>query len=382
MSSSRWRVLGAICVAASVLTGCAPTSLPGADLADTSPTPPRATPDPIYWLSLEQRVGQLFMVGSSASGAEGITQALVHDRFVGSVFLYGRSAGGVDATATVVDALTAQSAGNIPVFVATDQEGGYVQVLSGPGFSTMPSGVRQGEMTPDVLAAQAAVWGSELAAAGVNVNLAPVADIVPGPGSGNRPIAGFRRQYGYDQSTVETYAGAFVDGMTAAGVASTLKHFPGLGYVTGNTDEVANVTDTTIGPDHANVLCFATLIDDGAPFVMMSSAVYSQIDPSAPAVFSPTVVALLRDTLGFEGIIITDDMSGAAQIRQWTPAERAVLSIQAGVDIVLVSRSPGTTNEMLDAVIAKAKAEPEFAALVDEAARRVVVQKVLLGIGR
>lgn len=380
MLPTRWRVLTAAAgLAAAVLAGCAPT-VPVATHVDEGPPPERATPDPIYWLSLEQRVGQLFMVGSSALTPEAATKALVHDRFVGSVFLYGRSAAGVEATATVVRALTRQSAGNIGVFVATDQEGGYVQVLSGPGFSAMPSGVRQGEMDAAALTTAAQKWGSELAAAGVNVNLAPVADIVQGQGSGNRPIAGFRREYGYDQTSVATHAGAFVTGMTAAGVSSTLKHFPGLGYVRGNTDETANVTDTTIGPEHANVQCFGTLIDAGAPFVMMSSAVYAKIDPTLPAVFSPTVVDLLREPLGFEGIVMTDDMSGAAQVAKWTPAERAVLAIEAGVDMVLVARSPATTHEMIDAVIARAKADPAFATLVDNAARRIVVQKAMVGV--
>ena len=179
MAGSRWRAIAVVLVAASVVVGCSSAESDDLYAADDSPTEARATPDPIYWLTLEQRVGQLFMVGTSASRAEGVTQALVRDRFVGSVFLYGRSAGGVAATASVVGSLTDKSAGNIPMFVATDQEGGYVQVLSGPGFSAMPSGVRQGEMTPVALAAQAEVWGAQLAAAGVNVNLAPVADVVP-----------------------------------------------------------------------------------------------------------------------------------------------------------------------------------------------------------
>lgn len=379
MLSARWRVFTAAFLAATVLVGCAPP-VEERTRTEEGLQPERATPDPIYWLSLEQRVGQLFMVGSSALGPEGATQSLVHDRFVGSVFLYGRSAGGVDATAAVVGALTTQYAGNIGVFVATDQEGGYVQVLSGPGFSAMPSGVKQGEMDPAALERAAEQWGNELAAAGVNVNLAPVADIVPSPNSGNRPIAGFRREYGYDQASVEGHAAAFSAGMRAAGVTPTLKHFPGLGYVTGNTDETANVVDTTIGPDHANVQCFANLIGEGSPFVMMSSAIYAQIDPEAPAVFSPVAIDLLRDELAFDGVIITDDMSGAAQVSQWTPAERAILAIEAGVDIVLVARSPATTNEMLDAVIARAKVNPAFAALVDTAARRVVAQKAELGL--
>ena len=110
--------------------------------------------------------------------------------------------------------------------------------------------------------------------------------------------------------------------------------------------------------------------------VMMSSAIYAQLDPSAPAVFSPAVVTgLLRDELGFDGVIMTDDLSGATQVAAWSPADRAILAIGAGCDIVLVSRTPTVAAEMIDAVVAKAKSEPEFADLVDAAARRVLASK-------
>jgi len=297
------------------------------------------------------------------------------------VFLSGRSSAGVVATAGVVTALGAENPGGIPLFVATDQEGGQVQVLSGPGFSAIPTARTQGKMDTAALADASRVWGDELLAAGINVNLAPVGDIVTGPNSNNQPIAHFRREYGYDAATVSAQAGAFMQGMTAAGVSSTLKHFPGLGLVQGNTDVAASVTDTVTASDSPSVEAFGSLIAAGAPIVMMSSAVYALIDPSAPAVFSPTVVGLLRNDLGFVGIIITDDVSGAAAVQAWSPADRAILAIQAGVDIVLVVHSAGVLDEMVDAVVAKATDDPAFAELVDAAARRVILQKIIVGAG-
>ena len=383
MAPSRWRSPVAIGALVLALTGCvapAPAPPPEPSSADAAALEVSTPVSVLDGLTLEQRVGQLFMVGSSAKVAEPATVAAVRDRFVGSVFLSGRSSAGVAATATVVAALTAENPGGIPLFVATDQEGGQVQVLSGPGFSDIPTARTQGKMDPAALAAVSQVWGAELAAAGVNVNLAPVGDIVTGPNSNNQPIAHFRREYGYDAATVSAHAGAFVQGMTAAGVSSTLKHFPGLGYVTGNTDTVATVVDTVTQADGATVQTFGALIDAGAPVVMMSSAVYALIDPTAPAVFSPIVVGLLRTSLGFVGVIITDDLSGASAVEAWTPGDRAVLAIQAGVDIVLVVHSPAMLAEMIDAVVAKAATDPAFAALVDAAARRVLLQKIVVGI--
>jgi beta-N-acetylhexosaminidase len=382
MAPLRWRNPVAAGVLLLLLAGCgAPAAESVSSNDGTPPSVAVAAPSILDGLTLEQRVGQLFMVGSSAKFADPATVAAVRDRFVGSVFLSGRSSAGSVATAGVVTALGAENPVGIPLFVATDQEGGQVQVLSGPGFSAIPTARTQGKMDTAALAESARAWGAELLSAGVNLNLAPVGDIVTGPNSSNQPIARFRREYGYDAATVSAQAGAFVHGMSAAGVSSTLKHFPGLGYVQGNTDVVASVTDTVTGSNSPSVASFGALINAGAPVVMMSSAIYSLIDPAAPAVFSPTVVSLLRTDLGFVGIIITDDLSGAAAVQAWSPADRAILAIQAGVDIVLVVHSAGILAEMMDAVVAKAADDPEFAALVDAAARRVLLQKIIVGAG-
>ena len=368
----------ALATASISLVGCGVQPVPTPSPTASSPSPtPSPTADPLAGMTLQERVGQLFMVGTPADTVGSDAMSAVVDRHVGSIFLSGRSDAGTDATAGIVAQFT--GAASEPLFVATDQEGGQVQVLSGPGFSEMPSALDQGGMAPGDLQASAATWGAELKSAGVNLNLAPVADVVTGPDSTNQPIASYDREFGYDAATVQSHAQAFVDGMHAAGVTSTVKHFPGLGYVGGNTDDTAGVTDTVVSP--TNVQVFGPLIDGGAPVVMVSSAIYSLIDPSAPACFSPAVVTkLLRGTLGFDGLVLTDDLSGATQVQAWSPADRAILSIEAGADIVLVTRIPTVAPEMIDAVVAKAQDDPAFAALVDAAARRVVEQKTTLGL--
>ena len=122
------------------------------------------------------------------------------------------------------------------LFIATDQEGGLVQRLRGPGFSTIPSGVQQGSIDPATLQADARVWGGQLRQAGVNVNLAPVLDTVPAGSGPNPPIGDLDRQYGSTPAAVTSHGLAFLDGMTAAGIDATVKHFPGLGRTSGNTD--------------------------------------------------------------------------------------------------------------------------------------------------
>lgn len=109
---------------------------------------------------------------------------------------------------------------------------------------------------------------------------------------------------------------------------------------------------------------------------MVSSAIYSAIDSSAPATFSSVVVTdMLRGDLGFTGVVITDDVSAAVQVDAWTPAERAVQAVKAGCDIVLASADATMAADMAEALIAEAQADPAFAQRVDESATRVISLK-------
>lgn len=373
--------------------GCAaqPAPTPPPTTSAPAPTPtPTPTADPLAALSLEQRVGQLFMVGTDVSSATPATVSAITDRHAGSIFLHGRTTAGAASVAALVAQFTALApaasaaptgtgpTGGVRLWVATDQEGGEVQVLRGPGFSDMPYAIRQADLPDDQLQAQAQQWGGELAAAGVDVNLAPVADIVTSQATrfDNPPIGALGRQYGYDAATVAAKAGAFAAGMRASGILPVFKHFPGLGHVTANTDTTANVVDTTVTADGPDVSVYGDLTSAGASAVMVSTAIYQNIDPSAPAVFSPKVVGLVRSQVGFDGVVFSDDLSAAVAAQAWSPADRAVRALSAGVDVVLVSADPTVYPAMYDAVLAKAQSDPAFAKLVDAAAARVVAAKL------
>ena len=219
--------------------------------------------------------------------------------------------------------------------------------------------------------ASARTWGKELADVGVNMNLAPVADLVDiaRPAS-NEPIGRWGREYGHDAATVSSQAGAFAEGMQASMVIPTYKHFPGLGRVKDNTDTSAGVVDstTTRSADTAVSVIFGAAIAAGAPVIMVSSATYSLIDPSAPAVFSD----MLRREMGFSGVVITDDVSAAVQVQDVSAGDRAVRAIRAGCDLVLASADPTVAADMVKALIATARSDPAFAARVDESATRLL----------
>jgi beta-N-acetylhexosaminidase len=329
-------------------------------------------------MPLAARVGQLLMVGVPATGAsDAALRQLAHYR-VGGVILTGRSNTGAAATAALTARVRAAVQG-VPPLVATDQEGGAVQVLKGPGFDRLPSARSQGQLTPATLQARARTWGGQLRAAGVRVDLAPVADTVPA-GAVNPPIGYFGRQYGSDPATVAGHVAAFAAGLADAGVVPTVKHFPGLGRVTANTDVSSGVTDPTTTSTDPYLGPFRTAIRSGHPFVMMSSAVYARIDPARPAAFSPTVVTgLLRRGLHFDGVVVSDDLGAARQVRAVRVGERAVRFIAAGGDLVLTV-SPATVPDMVTALYDRAVRDPAFRTLVDRSAARILLAKQRLGL--
>lgn len=367
------------------LAGCVPEPAPApTPTASQTPTPtPTATPtpDPLAGMSVEDKVGQMFMVGTSVDGADPTTLAAVRDDHIGGIFLHGRSDAGVQATADLVTGFTSVVAPGQPeLFIATDQEGGTVQVLSGPGFDRLPSAVEQGGQDDATLRSNAAVWGAQLAQTGVNMNLAPVADVVTSPetAQSNPPIGELAREYGYDGATVAAKVGAFAQGMRDGGILPTLKHFPGLGHVSENTDTRTGVTDDVVTADGPDVGVYSTVLPQGPAVVMVSTAFYARLDPNAPAAFSPAVVAVLRDTVGFDGVVTVDDLSAARQVQPWSPADRATLAVDAGIDLLLVSADSSVYPEMRQAVLARAQSDPAFAEKVDAAVTRILAQKAAM----
>jgi beta-glucosidase-like glycosyl hydrolase len=327
----------------------------------------------------QARIAQLFVVGVPLSDlASG--DALARSG-VGGLFLSGRST----ASATALGAVTARWAAAAPgprPWVAADQEGGQVQTLSGPGFARLPTATAQGALPAAQLGVLAHSMGRSLHTAGVTLDLAPVADVVPaGTAATNGPIGVFARQYGSTPAAVGAAAGTVVAGLADAGVQATVKHFPGLGRVTGNTDTTATVVDGTTTADDPQVALFGTLAREPAvPFVMVSLATYPRIDPGAPAAFSPAVLTtLLRQRLGYDGVVISDDLGRAKAVAAVPAGERAVRFLAAGGTLVLTVDA-AVLPAMESAVAAAADADPALAARVDAAARTALLAKARAGL--
>lgn len=376
---SRWPAV--LTVATAVLGSLVAGGL-GHPASAAGPAPAEAV---LGSMTLDQQVGEVFMVGTPATSTSSAVVSAVRDRHVGSVILTGRSRVGVAATnqtAAGLQALaTTSTTAGAKLLIAADQEGGQVQVLQGPGFSAIPSALSQGQQSPDALRRSAGTWGQQLWSAGVNVDLAPVLDTVPSPAAapGNAPIGAYGREYGYTPQAVADHGTAFAQGMADAQVITSGKHFPGLGRVAGNTDTTAGVTDTVTTRSDAYLQPFATAVRAGMPMLMMSSAYYSRIDPQSPAAFSSTVIdGMVRGDLGFHGVVISDDLGDAQQVAAWSPGDRAVRFLRAGGDLVLTVDA-AQLPAMYDSVLSLARSDAGFRARVREAALRVLQLKQTRG---
>jgi beta-N-acetylhexosaminidase len=378
-----------VAATALLLVGCVtepPTA--GVSARPTSTRTPEPSPTPscaariVAGLTPDERAGQLIVAALGANEAPALLDPLIAQYHLSGVVLLSGWDEGMPVAQAATSHLQAAAAasGDLGLLISADQEGGQIQQLRGPGFSPMPSGVEQGAMDPTALRDAARGWGRELASAGVNLNLAPVADVVPAElGRGNPPIGGYDRQFSADPASAASAVTAFVEGMSAAGVASTVKHFPGLGRVTGNTDVTADgTTDTTTTA--ADVQAFAAGIDAGAGVVMMSSAFYTQLDPAHEAVFSAAIVTgLLRGEMDFDGVVMSDDIGVAAAVSSTPVEQRATSFVAAGGDIALTA-DPAAVAPFHDSLVAAMSADPAFAARVQAAATRVVQLKLTLGL--
>ena len=397
-------LIGGVLSLALACSGCDPTSggaaasgAPGAATAADSVRPaatqvPRSqVPKPLSCaarvfsqMTPAQRAGQLFTVGIAASPASEVARAVTAYHF-GSLMFGTTTTASLTEIRQVTGAdqalASAAATANVRFFIAADQEGGEVLRLRGPGFAELPSAVTQGEQTPGALRREAAGWGRELKRAGVNLDLAPVMDVVPpGAAAGNQPIGALQREFGTDPQTVAAHGVAFLRGLRQAGVAATAKHFPGLGRVTGNTDLSAGVVDPVTAPGDPYLGSFQAAIDAGVPFVMVSLASYPRIDPRHLAVFSSrTMRTLLRQQMHFGGVIISDDMGAAAAVASLSPAARAIGFLSAGGDMILSDSLPAAAA-MDTAVLGRMKRDPAFRSVVHAAVMRVLAAKQAYGL--
>ncbi len=336
-------------------------------------------------MTLDQKLGQLIMVeylGNSYQ-ASGL-QEMIAQQFVGG-FMYQASNHNFDAPDNVVSTLDAFSRqamndARVPLLIATDQEGGLVNRLyTFHGY--LPSAAEMAATGNPAVArqqgAQAAQWMRQL---GMNADLAPVVDVQ----TVDPPILE-TRMFGNTPQVVVTYAGAFLNGLQENSVAGCLKHFPGLGAVTSDPHLGLPVVNRSLTQlESIDLAPYRMMIAKDNPAMIMSTDVLMPaIDPNLPAELSPKAInGLLRNQLGYNGVVITDGLYMEGISQRWTLAQAAVLSIVAGDDLVEGPYTPG----QVAAVVAAFKQALQHGQLtierIDQSVERILLLKVQYGIIR
>lgn len=323
------------------------------DVVIDAPEPVEIEPEPeVDWLGelvessisempLEDKVAGLFIVtpealtgvATATQAGEG-TQKALHEYAVGGLIYFGNNIVDEEQIKTMLARTTSMS--RYPVFLAVDEEGGSVSRVAGSGIDVIQVGdmASIGESGDVEQAYKAGMTiGTYLKELGFNLDFAPVADVSDSENS----VMG-DRVFGSDAGLVADMVSNVVEGIEAAGVSSCLKHFPGIGHTEGDThNSRVEVTRTLDEMRSIDFIPFQAGIDAGADFVMVSHAALADADDTVPASLSKTIMTdILRDEMGFEGIIITDALNMAAITEYYTTEEAAVGAIVAGADMLLM----------------------------------------------
>lgn len=334
-------------------------------------------------LTLEQQVAQMFMVTIHGAQLPEAGRDFLQRWQPGAVILFNSNIISPEQitrlTNSYQQAIT--SAGGLPLLIAADQEGGRVQRLY-EGFTTLPAAslLAAAVESPEVVQATGRGVAAELRAVGVNMNLAPVADLETNP---DNPIIQ-RRSFGSDPEIVGRALSAYVQGLQAGGVLATLKHFPGHG----DTSADSHVELPVLPFDRERLLNVETVPFQramSADAIMVAHIWFPEIEPeiNLPASLSPHVVdGLLREEIGYPGIIMTDALDMDAVDVQYSYAQASVMAVKAGVDLIAVGPGIGLVpaEAMIQAVMDAVRSGEIPEARIRDSARRILDAKIRFGL--
>src|SRR5215204_3973719 len=295
-------------------------------------------------MGVRDMVGQMFVISVGGTEPDYYIEKMVRERNIGGVILFGynmKSEQQVKSLTGSLQKLSMETEPAIPLFVAVDQEGG--DVASAPWVAPEPAAAEVGSQgDPDEARSIAARMGRQLMWAGVNTDFAPVVDTGFGAAIGNR-------SFGEDPELVARMGTAAVEGFEEASVISAAKHFPNHGPATSDP----HVSLPVIRHDAKTLQSydlppFEAAVEAGVPMVMVGHLVYPATDTPNPASLRRDAISLLGRDLGFDGVVVTDDLAMAGAKGGGTPAEAAV---EAGADLLVIS-SPEQQADAYDSVVA------------------------------
>ncbi|MCB1489645.1 MAG: hypothetical protein KDJ88_19570 [Bauldia sp.] len=354
-------VIAAVISAAPARAGAPSPSYPLLDpppgvVVEGADHPDRLHPDRRMEL-VARKIGQMIIVGFPGTEPNQPwpikAAAMIADGRIGGVILFGHNVRNPKQVQRLTGAMR-EAGGGLPPFVTVDQEGGYIQRFKRrQGFKGLPSSART--ISQKGLCYAWAAYldaGRELASLGINVNFGPVVDLNVNPG--NPAIGRLRRSYGVDPQTVAEFARQFIAAHAAAGVLTVAKHFPGHGSAVLDPHKRVVDISKTWRPEELEV--FADLVRDNAvPMIMVGHLIHPRFsDGDRPASLSRrAITGELRGRLGFQGLIVTDDLGMEAITDRYRPEEAAVMAVRAGADVMIFANQRAGDNDLVDRVIAR-----------------------------
>jgi len=298
---------------------------------------------------LNTKIGRLLMAGIPGATLDAETDALIQDYGLGGVILFSRNIEDPLQLAALCNDLqnSAMKYHGIPLFLAVDQEGGRVARLREP-FTSFPGNmaISRDPHPVDRAVEFARVTAQEMALVGLNMNLAPVVDVLRG--EPEKHLEG--RTFGHDPETVALLGRTVVKVLQKNGVMATAKHFPGLGRTTLDPHHQLPTIDADDGEIRdVNLPPFSATVAEGVCAIMSSHAIYPALDPDYPATLSHRILTgLLREDLGFGGLIISDDLEMGAIKKGWGVTDGAIASFEAGADILLICQDLKMVREVIE----------------------------------
>ena len=323
-------------------------------------------------MSDADKVGQLLMIGIHGTTLNDDAKFMLNEYRVGGIILFDRNMESKDQVKTLITDINkaGKSAGLTPLFLGIDQEGGAVARMDDK-LIKVPPAEEVGKMPVEQAVSLAKQSGAELKDLGFNINFAPVADLG----------LTYGRSYSTSPDEVVRYAGAVGKAYDEAGLWYSYKHFPGIGKI-----DVDLHADTSIVPVSKETLLsedtkvFIDLIKQSKPntyTIMVSHAMYPQIDPDHPASLSKAIITdWLRKDIGYNGVVVTDDMDMGALAKHYTFGDMAVQSILAGSDILLVCHEYEHMQEAYNGLMKAVKDGRISKERLDESVKRILLMKM------
>jgi beta-N-acetylhexosaminidase len=321
---------------------------------------------------LRRAIGQLLWVGFDGTTAPAPLLSRISAGEAGAAIIFGRNLAGIEPLVALNRSLHEAAPTDAPLLVCVDQEGGTVQRVRAPatvwppmlGLSRLPSG-------EEVAEAAGLGLGKELAALGFDVDFAPVLDVHTNP---QNPVIG-PRAFAETAEGVTKLAGAFARGLAEAGVLPCGKHFPGHGDTHTDSHFALPRVDHPMERLRAVELApFAALRD--LPLLMTAHVIFAALDPDLPATLSPRVVSgLLRGELGYQGVVVSDDLEMKAIADHFGLEDAAVRAILAGCDVLLLCHAEELQLRAMEGLLEAAEKDAELRRRIGESAARVLTLK-------